>query len=153
MRRKLQARAPDNIEFVGRLPDDAITSLLQRCKALVYPQEEDFGIAAVEAQAAGRPVIAFGAGGALDTIRPLFVVRPDGELEWQEEEPAPTGIFFSEQTPESLNAAVDAFAAHRHLFDSETIRQQAEGFGQARFLRELSSEIEQLTGLPSPILS
>ncbi|MDG2334045.1 MAG: glycosyltransferase [Myxococcota bacterium] len=153
MRAQLQARAPGNVEFVGRIPDRAMTSLLQRCKALIYPQEEDFGIAAVEAQAAGRPVIALGAGGALDTVRPLCVVRPEGGLEWRDEEPAPTGIYFSEQTPEALNAALDAFALHRHRFDSETIRQQAESFGQARFLAEISSEIEQLTGRPSPILA
>jgi len=150
-RRKLQARAPQNVEFRGRVSDEEVTSLLQRCRALVYPQEEDFGIAAVEAQAAGRPVIAFGAGGALDTVRPLFVVGPNGELEWREAEPRPTGIHFSEQTPEALTAALDAFTTHAQVFQAEIIRKEAERFGNARFLREISQEIEDLTGLTSPI--
>ena len=88
----LRARAKPNIEFLGRQPFAALKDRLERCRAFIYPQIEDFGITAVEAQAAGRPVLALRQGGALETVI-------DGE----------TGLFFDEQTAESLAACVEAF--------------------------------------------
>jgi glycosyltransferase involved in cell wall biosynthesis len=131
-RARLEASAADNIEFVGRLGDAELAQLYARCRALVYPQEEDFGIAAVEAQAAGRPVIAFGRGGARDTVRPLG-----------ENNENPTGIWFDEQDAESLAGAVERFEKHESRFDAEGIRRWAEGFSRERFHRELSQEIQE----------
>ena len=76
----LRRIAPKNIEFVGRLDDEAIRSVYARCRALVFPGEEDLGIVPLEAQASGRPVIAYGKGGALETVIP-----------------EKTGLFFTEQ--------------------------------------------------------
>ena len=91
-RSRLEAQAHPNITFLGRVPDDDLPDLLARCRAYVLPGMEDFGIAPVQAQAAGRPVIAYGAGGALDTVI-------EGE----------TGVFFHEPTPEALANAVRTF--------------------------------------------
>jgi glycosyltransferase involved in cell wall biosynthesis len=91
-RQALESLAESNITFLGYVPDDDLPGLFARCKAYVLPGKEDFCITPVQAQAAGRPVIAYGAGGALDTI-------VEGE----------TGIFFHESTPESLAAAVREF--------------------------------------------
>jgi len=93
-REALEALAGPTVTFLGRVPDEELPDLFARCRAYVLPGEEDFGIAPVQAQAAGRPVIAFAAGGALDTV-----------IEGQ------TGAFFREPTPESLAEAVRAFDA------------------------------------------
>ncbi|MEH6676982.1 glycosyltransferase, partial [Phenylobacterium sp.] len=69
-RKKLEAGAPANIEFRGRTSTEELRQTLQECRALIFPGEEDFGIVPVEAMAAGRPVIAFGSGGALDSVEP-----------------------------------------------------------------------------------
>lgn len=130
-RRRLQRRSPANVEWLGRVPDPELARLYARCRALVQPQEEDFGICAVEAQAAGRPVVAFGRGGAVDSVRPL---SRSGE--------AATGVWFDHQDPESVVAAVERFEKHEATFDPRLIRAWAEGFGRARFVRELRAEIE-----------
>ncbi len=133
MRRKVEAAAPANVRFVGRLSDDELTGLYQKCRALVYPQEEDFGIAAVEAQAAGRPVIAFGRGGVLDTVRPL---RSGGDAS------SATGVWFDEPNPRSLADAVRRFENIENDFDAGRIRAWAEQFSPERFRRELQYEIQ-----------
>ena len=142
-RRRLQGTAPENVVFTGRLSDEELTGFLQRCRALIYPQEEDFGIVAVEAQAAGRPVIAFGAGGALDTVRPLLRVDGEGNAEMYDEG-APTGVYFSEQSARSIGYALDAFSDHVERFESECIRRHAESFCTERFVSELGSEVARL---------
>ena len=140
-RRRLQAAARGPIEFLGRIPDDDLAALYTRCRALIYPQEEDFGIVAVEAQAAGRPVIAFAAGGALETVRPLLRVTHDGCLDERGAEDA-TGVFFERQSVEDLCAAVLAFEEHADRFDSGRIRAHAEQFACKRFRSELKREVE-----------
>jgi glycosyltransferase involved in cell wall biosynthesis len=116
----LQARAGRNVEFLGRLSDEALTELYAGCRAYLFPAEEDFGIAPVEAQAAGRPVVAYAAGGARDTVSA-------GE----------TGVLFREQTPDGLARAV------RHLerssFDAARIRAHAEQFSVRVFRQRLSA--------------
>jgi len=149
LRQHLEAGAPANVEFTGRISDEELVTYLQRCRALIYPQNEDFGIAAVEAQAAGRPVIAYGQGGALDTVRPLLVAESDGSFRWPEQ-PDPTGIHFQAQNPRALGRAIDAFEEHAHRFDSHRIRARAVHFGHERFLDELSAEIRDLTGNADP---
>ncbi|OGF30741.1 hypothetical protein A3H09_01000 [Candidatus Falkowbacteria bacterium RIFCSPLOWO2_12_FULL_45_13] len=121
--KKLAAGNP-NIEFLGRVDDETKAELYGRCLAFIYPQEEDFGITAVEAMASGRPVIAYARGGALETVQ-------DGV----------SGIFFNEQTADSLMQAVLSFDPLK--FNSEAIKQHAERFSVARFKKEIQEFIER----------
>ena len=146
-RARLEAEAPANVRFVGRVSDDSLADLYARCRALVYPQEEDFGIIPVEAQAAGAPVIAFGHGGVTDTVVPLAGSR----------EAPPTGIFFGEATSRSLAAAVRTFEKTSDRFPHESVRGHAASFSAARFRREMRSAIDETFAhgprawdLPSP---
>jgi glycosyltransferase involved in cell wall biosynthesis len=125
-RRRLEAMASPNVQFLGRLPDRQVEQLLSGCRAFVFPGEEDFGIAPLEAQAAGRPVIAYAAGGALETV-------VEGV----------TGLFFREQTPESLAEAVARFDDAD--FDSAAIRRHAEGFDKGKFKTKLSAFVDEHT--------
>jgi glycosyltransferase involved in cell wall biosynthesis len=131
LRRVLQRRARSNIEFLSFVDDARLSELYSRCQALIFPGEEDFGIVPLEAQASGRPVIAYGKGGALETILPL-----GSELG------PPTGIFFQEQTVESLMAAVRAFEQNRQKFVPTGIRQHACRFSRDRFKAQISDYIE-----------
>jgi glycosyltransferase involved in cell wall biosynthesis len=117
-RARLEARAKPNVEFLGRVSDDALAELYAGCRAYLILAEEDFGIAPVEAQASGRPVVAYAAGGALDTII-------DGE----------TGVLFHEQTPEALSDAVRRMEVA--AFDPIRIRAHAERFGAPVFRERL----------------
>jgi glycosyltransferase involved in cell wall biosynthesis len=122
-RAALEALAGPTVQFRGRLPAAEMGELLAHCRALIFPGHEDFGITPVEAQAAGRPVIAYAAGGALDTV-------VDGQ----------TGLFFGEQTPESLADAIRCFDTD--TFDPATIRRHAERFNVDRFKRELRTFVK-----------
>lgn len=113
-RPRLERLAGPTVEFVGRVDDRRLVSLMQDAEGMVFPGEEDFGIAPVEMQAAGRPVVAFGRGGVLDTVIP-------GE----------TGILFAEQTVEELVDAMER--AERIRWDSAVIRANAERFRPERF--------------------
>jgi glycosyltransferase involved in cell wall biosynthesis len=132
-RAALQARAPANVRFLGRVSDAELEDLYARCRALVYPQEEDFGIVPVEAQAAGRPVIAFGSGGATETVQALG----------RSEDRTPTGVWFSPQTPAALAEAVRRFEAAESEFEPAAIRTQAERFAVPRYHRELRAAVTE----------
>jgi len=135
LRRATEAGAPPNVRFLGRLSDEALARHYARCRALVHPQEEDFGIIAVEAQAAGRPVIAYGAGGVCDTV-----IAANG----RPRDCAATGLFFHEPTSASLRAAIASFERHEPRFDPAAIRRHAEGFSTGRFLAEMRAALEPL---------
>jgi len=122
-RLKKMALGAKNIEFTGRVDDRRLAELYQNARAFLYPQEEDFGITAVESMAAGRPVIAYRRGGARETV-----------LEGQ------TGIFFDEQTADGLAAAVVRFKSM--AFNAAAIRAQAEKFSDANFRQAISAYIE-----------
>jgi glycosyltransferase involved in cell wall biosynthesis len=113
------ALASPNVKVLGYQPDDVLLAHLMRARAFIFAAEEDFGIAPVEAQACGTPVIAFGRGGATETVI-------DGE----------TGIFFNEQTTNAIVKAVDEFELCREKFDRARIRQNAERFSTSRFCSE-----------------
>ncbi len=117
------------ITFTGRISDGEVKDYLQKCRALIFCAEEDFGIIPVEAQAAGRPVIAFGKGGALETVQ-------DGK----------TGVFFSEQTDESLVEALDRFEKLEAdgTFKSEAISAWAKKFSAERFRIEFKNAVDEI---------
>ena len=119
------AKGHDNISFLRRQSNEAVARLLQEARALIFPGEEDFGIVPLEAMAAGRPVLAYGRGGALETVK-------DGR----------TGLFFDEQTPESLNAAIDRLEANYADFDPQAISDWAKSFDVGIFERKLAEGIE-----------
>jgi glycosyltransferase involved in cell wall biosynthesis len=127
---RLRARAPGNVEFLGHQPFPVLRDHLQRAQAFLFAAEEDFGIVVLEAQACGTPVIAFGKGGALETVR-------------HERQPGPTGTFFYEQTPEAVAAAVDRFEANRARFTAEAAHANAQRFGTERFQDELRALVEE----------
>jgi glycosyltransferase involved in cell wall biosynthesis len=131
-RQRLEAGAPANVRFLGRCSDAELADLYARCRALVYPQEEDFGIVPVEAQAAGRPVIAFGQGGATETVVPLG----------NDSGAPPTGVWFTPQTPEALATALRRFEHEQARFDPAAIRRHAEGFRAERFRSEILACVE-----------
>ena len=120
--RRLQAMAGRNITFLGHQPRAAVREHLARCRALIFPGVEDFGIIAVEAQAAGRPVIAYAAGGALETVT-------DGV----------TGLLFQEQSPAALCAGVERF--EQTVFDKQLIREHARQFDAVRFAEQMRAFI------------
>jgi glycosyltransferase involved in cell wall biosynthesis len=114
----LRQRAGSNVEFVGHVEDDELVPLMQRCAATVFPSIDDFGLIPVETMACGRPVLAFAAGGALETVVP-------GE----------TGAFFHAQRADALESALQSFDPN--AYDSATIRAHAKGWQVARFQDQL----------------
>lgn len=126
-RNRLEALAGETVRFVGTLSRPLLRHILRRCRALLQPGEEDFGIVPLEANAAGRPVVAYAAGGARETV-------VDGS----------TGVLFGEQTPESLASALDRLKALD--FSSDDLRTHAESFGEERFHTELLDQVAALNG-------
>jgi glycosyltransferase involved in cell wall biosynthesis len=151
-RRNIQRGAPPNVEFVGRIPEAELAELYRNSRALLYPQHEDFGLVAVEAQAAGRPVIGLGRGGLLDTVRPFGSTEADlTDTPTVADAPGPTGLFFSEQTPEAVCAAVERFETlDGALFDPMRLRRWAETFSPERFDRDLDAEIARALAVTKP---
>lgn len=127
----LKARAPANVSLLGRVSDDTRRNYLEHAKAFVFAGEEDFGIALVEAQACGTPVIALARGGAIEIVIP-------GE----------TGLLFDEQTPESLIAALDCFERMPKL-EPLLIGKNARRFEAARFRREFRALVNRVLQPPA----
>ena len=125
-----------NIDLLGFLDKMEMTKLIKGARAFIFAAEEDFGIAPVEAQACGVPVIAFGKGGALETIKGMFSEETDFN--------GKTGVFFKEQTTTSLLDAVEFFEKNETKFIKETIRSNAENFSVQRFEREIKNTVEEL---------
>jgi glycosyltransferase involved in cell wall biosynthesis len=128
-RANLEALTGDGIELAGWRTDEEIRELYRTATAAILPGEEDFGIVPVEAQACGRPVVALGRGGALDTV-------VDGE----------TGVLFEEPTVDSLAAALTRAAGIS--WNSDRIRQHAETFSRARFVREVQQVVDDTLSAP-----
>jgi len=122
-KRQLQVSAPRNVEFLGAQPLTVLQDHYRRCRALIFPGVEDFGITPLEAMASGRPVIAYGEGGVLESV-----------VENK------TGFFFYEQTAEALASSILNFEAV-HV-DSQACRDRAELFSRARFRAEMGKAIE-----------
>ena len=131
--KKIRKAQKPNIELLGYQPDSVLKDHLERARAFVFAAEEDFGILPVEAQAAGTPVIAFGKGGVLDTVIPLDDARGR----------APTGMFFEDQSAESLRRAIDVFEKNETAFSASAIRSHAQNFSEERFKRAFTAFVDQ----------
>ncbi len=127
---RLKKTAGSGVEFLGWQSDEQVVELYRHCRAFLFPGEEDFGITPVEAQASGRPVIAFGKGGALETVRGL-------------DQPDPTGVFFREQTVDGMVAAIREYEDREASFSPERIRQHALGFDREVFRSRLREFVER----------
>ncbi|MFA6222553.1 MAG: glycosyltransferase [Desulfomonilaceae bacterium] len=118
----LKAIASKNVEFLGWVPDDELARIYSNCKALIFPGEEDFGIVPVEAQAAGRPVIAYGKGGALETVIPNE-----------------TGLFFYDRSVESLAVAIGEMEKRIDEFETKKIVSNAARFSKQNFITKFEN--------------
>ncbi|OGZ35580.1 MAG: glycosyl transferase [Candidatus Portnoybacteria bacterium RIFCSPLOWO2_01_FULL_43_11] len=125
---QLKKKAKDNIEFTGLVSDEKLKNFYTHCRAFIFPQEEDFGIAPAEAMSAGRPVIAYRAGGVLEIIK-------EGT----------TGLFFDKQTPECLIETLKKFRSSD--FDSQTIRQHALQFNEEVFKNKIRDFINKIPNI------
>jgi glycosyltransferase involved in cell wall biosynthesis len=123
-RKRLESLAGPHITFLGYQSDETIAQYYSQCQAFIMAGEEDFGITPLEAQASGRPVIAYRKGGSLETVI-------EGE----------TGLFFNEQKPSSLLNTLEQFSVEN--FNSDTIRNHALGFSTPRFKQEIDAFIQQ----------
>jgi glycosyltransferase involved in cell wall biosynthesis len=123
---RLKRVAGPTISFLGHAPFAVLKEKLARCRALIFPGEEDFGIVPVEAMASGRPVIAYGGGGALETVVPGL-----------------SGILFGEQSVEALIEAVHDFEANEHLFHPDALRAHAGQFSLRNFMEGMQAIIDE----------
>ena len=129
MRKQILKDLPSNVRYLGQQPFSVLLSYLQTARGFIFAAEEDFGIAPVEAQACGTPVVAYGRGGALETIRGL-------------DHPEPSGVFFKEQTVGSLREAIQTLEEDSGRISAENCRHNAERFGPERFQEELGRFME-----------
>ncbi|MFL5319953.1 MAG: glycosyltransferase, partial [Myxococcaceae bacterium] len=123
---RLSRSLPPNVKMVGNVSDEELPALYRGARALIFPGVEDFGLTPIEAQASGRPVIAFAAGGALETLSP------------------DTAIYFERQSRESLLAALRTFDGFERTFDPERARAQALEFSRAAFFDGIRRELARL---------
>lgn len=124
--KKIRAKAGPNVTLLGYQPNHVLISHLQRAKAFIFAAEEDFGILPLEAQACGTPVIAFGKGGALETVRGLDHAQP-------------TGVFFHEQNTNAIREAIQSFEQHRRKMKVENCVANAKRFAPDVFREQLRS--------------
>jgi glycosyltransferase involved in cell wall biosynthesis len=134
LRKRLERSAGPNIEFLGWVDEAVLAALYGSCQALIFPGEEDFGIVPLEAQACGRPVIAYGKGGVLDTVIPVQANA--------ENVSSASGVFFSEQTPAHLIEAVEVYRKLQGRFNPEKIRDNAAQFSAQRFRDQMLEYIQ-----------
>jgi glycosyltransferase involved in cell wall biosynthesis len=125
--KQLRAMAGPTVQFFGKVSEETLQRMYRECRALIFPQVEDFGLTAVEVQASGRPVIAFKGGGALETIRANH-----------------SGLFFAEQTVSSLADAMQRASKKRWV--KKSIVKNAERFDVIRFKKNILKVVEEKLG-------
>lgn len=131
----LKRMAGPTIEFLGNVPDDVVRDYYSRCRAFLFPGEEDIGLTPIEAQGSGAPVIAFRAGGVLETVI--------GASEEEEFTAKSTGFFFSEQSETSLAAALQRFETNETVFSAQTIAVHASQFNADAFKQKMSAVVDR----------
>jgi len=134
----LKSIASANVLFIDNADDTKVVKYVKKCRALIFPGEEDFGIVPLEAQACGKPVIAFGKGGALETIVGINQTTVTSF--------SPTGLFFYEQIPQSLRGAILTFENTPDRFDPESCRNNAMRFDRLVFIEALRTYIKKYYG-------
>jgi len=129
------------VRFLGWVAPERLREAYAGCRAFVFTAEEDFGITPVEAQGCGRPVIALGRGGALETVSP----HPGfpASRAWPEAGGVPTGVLYSEQSADALVGAVRFFEAHEGDFEPAAIRASVRRFDRPRYLSEFKAWVER----------
>ena len=137
--KRLKSMAASNVEFLGWQPDEVIADYYGKCRALIFPGEEDFGIVPLEAMACGNPVIAYGKGGALETII-AYNQRNKGKED-------PTGIFFYEHRVDALIDAIQRFGDIEKEFDPKAIRSYVLQWDREIFKEKIKNAIFEKTGL------
>lgn len=130
----LKAVASSNISFIDDADDREVVEYMQKCKALIFPGEEDFGIVPLEAQACGKPVIAFGKGGVLETVT--------GSDYTQTVEANATGIFFYEQNTQTLQNAISRFESTKHQFTPQKCRDNTIRFDRSVYQRSMKKYVQ-----------
>jgi glycosyltransferase involved in cell wall biosynthesis len=133
--RRLAAMAGPTVELLGWRSDEEVARLYARCRALLFTAQDEFGIVPLEAMAAGRPVIAYAAGGAVETVVPLDASR----------ETSPTGIFFHEQTVDALTEALARLDRHARRFEPKALRAHAETFDRPVFRDRIAAYLAEAT--------
>jgi len=131
---KIKSKAGKNVELLGYQSFEVLKEYMQKAKAFIFAAEEDFGITPLEAQACGTPVIAFGKGGATETINGM-------------DQAMPTGVFFMEQTVASIVEAVKAFENYQEKILPEACRENAVRFSPERFRREFKGYVDEQMAL------
>jgi glycosyltransferase involved in cell wall biosynthesis len=126
---RLRSLAGPSVELLGARSDVEVADLYARCRALLFPSVEDFGIAPLEAMASGRPVIALGRGGALETVVPAGAAEP------------PTGVLFEGQTVDGLCAAMLRLDWEIDAFEPKALRRRAEQFDRSLFKERMESHL------------
>lgn len=136
--RNLKRIAGKKVEFLGWQPQEVLKDYYARCRAFIFPAEEDFGITPLEAMCSGKPVIAYERGGASETVIPV-----NGVSAYWPSEDGPTGVFFPAQTPESLMEAVRLFEKVQNRFDPRVIRNHALRFDRPVFKAKIKAFLEE----------
>jgi glycosyltransferase involved in cell wall biosynthesis len=131
--RRLRQIAAPNVEFLGRVTNDELRELYARCRAFILPGEEDFGITPVEALASGKPVVALGRGGALETV------------------PGFGGAFFDEPSEERMAAAIAHLETIEHLVSPAELQASVQSFSEAEFIRKISAALERVMQSDGPV--
>jgi glycosyltransferase involved in cell wall biosynthesis len=137
----LRKTAGKNVEFLGEVSESQLRSIYARCRALLFAADEDFGMVALEAQSYGRPVICFGKGGSLETVRGTYQLS---DLRSAEDRRLLTGVFFEDQTADSLASAILSFESAEDIFVPGEIQAHARKFDTSIFVRRLRSYIENV---------
>jgi glycosyltransferase involved in cell wall biosynthesis len=127
--KKIKHKAGANVELLGYQPNDVLIDYMQRANGFIFAAEEDFGLVPLEAQACGTPVIAYGKGGALETVRGL-------------KQDKPTGVFFAEQTTKDITQAINIFEAYRERFSIKNCVENAARFSPEQFYQHFTTFVQ-----------